>query len=393
MSPLPLVCSLILQRQQVKLPPISKSTILVPTLVPAPPKFLAVPKGYKVDLFAENLRHPRMMAVAPNGDVFVVQTRIEVKTKNHPHEVVVLSEPDANGVPTKRTVWSDKLDMPFGIQFAYGHLYVASTNAIVRWPYQDHQIEAAADPEMILSGIPSNGYRNHWTRNILFSQDRKHLFLTIGSELNLAEEGPRRAVIERYNMDAEGRITGKPMTYATGLRNPIGLATNLNDGRLWANVAERDYKGDNLVPDFLTSIKPGGFYGWPYCYIGQHHDPRMPRKPALEKTAIVPDVLFTAHATPIDVKFLPEGALVALHGSQNRSRLTGYKVVLVPFGKNGKPSGKMRDFVTGWLPAGSNKNIYGRPSGLAVLKDGTILVTDDWAGRIWRIRRDNASSN
>jgi glucose/arabinose dehydrogenase len=380
------------QNQNPRLPAVSKSTILVPKLVPAPESavpgsFLKPAPGYAIESFATGLKHPRMIAIAPNHDVFVVQSRIEVKEKNQPHEVVVLSQFNSQGKPTQRTTWSNELDMPFGIQFGFGHLYVANTGSVVRWRYQNGQIEAQGKPETILDGIPNNGYRNHWTRNILFDAKRQNMYLTIGSELNLAEEGPRRAVIEKYSLDSSGKLQGKPETFATGLRNPIGLALNPTDGRLWTNVAERDYKGDNLVPDFLTSVKRGGFYGWPYCYIGKHHDPKMPRRPELEERAIVPEVLYPAHSTPIDIKFIDQGAVVALHGSQNRSRLNGYKVILIPFDKKGKPSGKPQDLVTGWLPKGSNKAIYGRPAGLAIMADGSILITDDWAGCIWRLHK------
>lgn len=374
--------------QQPKLPPGGKSVIRVPNLIPAPASFLTTAKRYKVDLIAERLNQPRMVAVAPNGDIFVVQTRLERPIKNQPHSVVVLGGFDEMGRPGLSEVWSKDLYLPFGIQFAYGYLYVANTNSVVRWPYKPGQRVAKGKPEVILSGIPSLGeYRNHWTRNILIDQARNTMYLTIGSKENLDQEDSRRAVIERYRLDASGRVVGKGEQYGSGMRNPIGLAINPTTGALWANVAERDYEGDDLVPDFLTSVRKGGFYGWPYCFIGNHHDKKMLHRPELEKTAIIPDVLFQAHSTPIDVKFVGEGAVVALHGSQNRSKLNGYKVVLIPFGKNGKPSGPPEDLVTGWLPKGSNREIYGRPAGLAVLPDGDVLIVDDWGGKIWRLRR------
>ncbi len=366
--------------------PGGKSVIRVPKQIPAPRSFLTGAKGFAVDLFVDNLNQPRKLAIAPNGDVFVVETRLERPIKNQPHEVVVLSGFDKDGRPTRRSSWSKELNYPFGIQFAFGHLYVANTGSIVRWPYAVGQTVAQGKPEVMLDGIPSNGYRNHWTRNILFDSAFKSLYLTIGSVENRDEEGPRRAVIERYKVDGSGRLSS-PEAFATGMRTPIGLAFHPNNGSLWANVAERDYEGDDLVPDFFTSVRPHGFYGWPYSYIGNHHDAKMPRKPELEDTAIVPDVLFGAHSTPIDVLFIKEGAVVTLHGSQNRSRLNGYKVVLIPFGANGKPSGPPQDLVTGWLPKWSNKEIYGRPAGLAIQKDGSILIVDDWGGKIWRLRR------
>lgn len=371
----------------------TKSVIRVPKLFPAPSNFLRAPRGFRVSLYADGLVHPRMMAVAPNGDVFVVETRIELKGKQ-PHRVVVLSDPGRLRRATERSVYSEDVSMPFGIAFAFGHLYVANTGSIVRWPYRVGDRQAPSSPETVLAGIPQDGYRNHWTRNIRFSPDRRTLFLTIGSELNVAEEGPRRAVIEAYDVQTDGRLDGSSrQRFAFGMRNPIGLDINPVSGALWANVAERDYLGDDLVPDYLTSVKRSGFYGWPNYYMGRFHDPRMPVRPALRNRSIAPDVPFLAHSTPIDVRFcvsrsFPSGfrgdAFVTLHGSQNRSKLDGYKVVRVRF-RNGRPTGEIDDFVVGWLPKGSNRKIYGRPAGLAFLPDGSLLVADDWGGRIWRV--------
>lgn len=380
-----------LQTPALAKPYATKSVINIPKLVPAPKSFLKVPKGFKVELYADGLRHPRMMAVAENGDVFVVETRIEVKEKNQPNRVTVLWSSSGSGKPDRKKIYADGLNLPFGIQLGFGHLYVANTGSIVRWPYKTGDREAEGKPEIILSGIPEDGYRNHWTRNIRFSQDWRTLYLTIGSEQNVAAEGERRAVIETYPVDEGGHLGKQRQTLASGMRNPIGLDFNPVTGALWANVAERDYLGDELVPDFLTEVKAGGFYGWPYYYIGPHLDPRMVEIPKLRAKVIRPDVLFLAHTTPIDVKFCRGSwfygdAIVALHGSQNRSRLMGYKVVRVRF-KNGKATGSFEDFVTGWLPKGSNKQIYGRPAGLAFLADGSLLIADDWGGRIWRVSK------
>jgi glucose/arabinose dehydrogenase len=369
------------------LPHGGKSVIRVPKLIEAPEHFLSTAKGFSIDLFADKLNQPRKIAIAPDGNVFVVLTRLERPIKNQPHAVVVLSGFDKAHRPTVRSTWTKDLDYPFGIQFGFGHLYIANTDSIIRWTYAPGQTAPSGKPELILDHIPAKGYRNHWTRNILFDSVFHSLFLTIGSVENLDREDSRRAGIERYQLDPTGRIVGPRESYASGMRNPIGLAIQPGTGRLWANVAERDYEGDDLVPDFLTSVRPHGFYGWPYAYIGNHHDPRMPHKPELERTTIVPDVLFLAHSTPIDVAFIPEGAVVTLHGSQNRSVLDGYKVVLIPFGANHKPSGPPQDLVTGWLPKWSNREIYGRPAGLAVMPDGSILIVDDWGGKIWRLRR------
>lgn len=391
---LPLALLLSHQQNMPQVPKGGPSVIRVPTLKPAPKSFLKAPKGFKVSLYADNLRNPRMMAAAPNGDVFVVETRIEKAIKNMPHQVHVLGKMGSDGKAKDLGVWSDQLNYPFGIRFAFGCLYVANTGSIVRWNYKLGQTRPKEKAETVLSGIPDLGYRNHWTRNILFSHDFKHLFLTIGSEKNLAEEGPRRAAIERYNLDEGGQIIGKGTLFANGLRNPIGLATNPRNNELWTAVNERDYQGDDLVPDFATSVKEGGFYGWPYYYIGGHRDTRMPNKPALKDKVLVPSVLFTAHTAPIDLTFAsstmfpPEynGDLyVTQHGSQNRSKMVGYKIVRIRMDAKGKPTGKVEDFVTGWLPPGSNKEIYGRPAGLCFLPDGSMLVADDWAGKIWRI--------
>ena len=376
------------------LPSPSKSVILVPKLVPFSAPFLRVPKGYGVNLFAEGLKAVRMIAVAPNDDVFVVQTRIEVKDPYLPHQVTVLWDADKDGVAEGRQLWSDKLNLPFGIQFAYGHLYVSNTGSIVRWPYKDGDREAKSDPEMILDGIPQNGYRNHWTRNILFDEPANKLYLTIGSELNVAVEGERRAVVEAYNLDSDGKVKGEKTLYADGMRNPIGLAFNPKNHQLFVNVVERDYLGDGLPPDFTTSINQGDYFGWPYTYLGRHKDPRI-KVPAPKTAVKIPDFILLAHSTPIDIKFVtsamfPElagDALVTLHGSQNRSKLNGYKVIRLKFNAKGEPTGQREDFITGWLPKGSNKEIYGRPAGMAFLHDGSLLIADDWGGRIWRVSR------
>ena len=379
------------------LPPPSKSVILVPKLVPFSSPFLKVPNGYRVNLFAEGLKAVRMIAVAPNDDVFVVQTRIEVKDAHLPHQVSVLWDADKDGVAEGRKLWSDKLFMPFGIQFAFGHLYVANTGSVVRWPYADGQRESGGEPEMVLDGIPQNGYRNHWTRNILFDEPANKLYLTIGSEQNVAVEGERRAVVEAYDVDVNGLIKGDKTLFASGMRNPIGLAFQPKTHRLFANVVERDYLGDGLPPDFTTSISQGDYFGWPYTYLGLHKDPRI-KVPAPDTPVKVPDFILQAHSTPIDIKFVdspmfPElagDALVTLHGSQNRSRLNGYQVIRLKFNSKGEPTGQFETFISGWLPNGSNKEIYGRPAGMAFLHDGSLLIADDWGGRIWRVSRDKS---
>ena len=391
---LPLFFLVLREPDRTKLPAPSKSVILVPKLVPFTKPFLKVPKGYQVNLYAEGLKAVRMIAVAPNDDVFVVQTRIEVKDPHLPHQVTGLWDSKRTGVADNRKLWSDKLNLPFGIQFAYGHLYVSNTGSIVRWPYVSGERSTSGEPETILDGIPQNGYRNHWTRNILFDESANKLYLTIGSEQNVAVEGERRAIVESYDIDLEGKITGSKNLYANGMRNPIGLAFNPKNHQLFVNVVERDYLGDGIPPDFSTSINQGDYFGWPYTYLGKHKDPRI-KVPAPNHTVKIPDFILQAHSTPIDIKFVtspmfPElagDALVSLHGSQNRSKLNGYKIIRLKFNSKGEPSGQFEDFISGWLPDGSNKEIYGRPAGLAFLHDGSLLIADDWGGRIWRVSR------
>lgn len=376
------------------LPEPSKSVILVPKLVPFSSPFLNLPAGYRAEVFADGLKAIRMIAVAPNDDVFVVQTRIEVKDAHLPHQIQVLWDSDKDGRADGRQLWSDKLNMPFGIQFAYGHLYVANTGSIVRWPYKDGQREPESPPETVLDGIPQNGYRNHWTRNILVDEPANLLYLTIGSEENVAIESERRAVIEQYDLDSSGTIVGDRKLFASGMRNPVGLALNPKTHKLYANVIERDCMGDDLPPDFTTSISEGDNYGWPYYYIGHHRDPRIKQEPPTHRIRI-PDFILDAHVSPIDIKFVespmfPElagDALVTLHGTQNRSRLNGYSIIRLKFDKEGRPTGEWETFISGWLPSHSNKEIYGRPAGMAFLHDGSLLIADDWGGKIWRVFR------
>lgn len=371
-----------------------KSVIKVPVLHTAPASFLKAPKGYKVTLFADNLKQVRMMAVAPNGDVFAVQTRIEKKGVTHPHQVTVLWDTNRDGAADQRELWSDHLDLPFGIQFGFGHLYVANTGSVVRWPYQLGQRTAVDAPETVISNIPDLGYRNHWTRNIFIDGPKRLLYLTIGSKDNVAVEPSNRGVVQKFAIDDRGSVVGKPITVASGMRNPIGLDQHPVTRQLYVNVVERDYLGDHVPDDFVTRVRDGGFYGWPYFYDVSRVDKRVPRRPDLAKKVLRPDFRLDAHVSPIDLKFSKGGqmsafygdAFVALHGSQNRSVLNGYKVVRLRF-RNGKPTGEYEDFVTGWLPSRSGVKIYGRPSGLAILPDGSLLIADDWGGKIWRVSR------
>ena len=358
-----------------------KSVIRVPRQIETPPTdFLKGGKG--VTLVAEGLENPRWLSVAPNGDIFVVESRLEVKKTKQPNRVIVLRDTNGDGKTDQKSLYADNLYRPFGIAFHRDFLYVANTGSVVRWPYKVGDLVARQPAETVISDIPEIGMRQHWTRNLAFSPDGKWLYVTIGSKENAAIEESPRASIVRYTLDPSGKPIGKLAIFASGLRNPIGMAFHPKTKALWAVVSERDYLGDELVPDFLTEIKEGGFYGWPYYYLGPHHDPRLPERPDLKKRTLIPDVLIPAHSAPLGLVFDKDGsAYVALHGSQNRSRFTGYKIIKVPAGTK-----KPEDFVTGWLKNPNENAVNGRPAGLAWDKDGSLLIADDWAGRIWRVK-------
>ena len=346
---------------------------------------LFVPKGFKVNVFAEGgFRYPRWMALAPNGDVFLADS--------YANSIIVLRDKDKDGVAEERFVFSDKLAQPFGMAFHKGWFYVANTNSIVRFTYKPGQTAAEGEPEKLVELTPG-GYNQHWTRNILFSPDGTKMFVSIGSATNVSvETDPRRAAISVYDPDGKNH-----RIFASGLRNPIGLAWNPKTGELWTAVNERDGLGDDLVPDYTTSVKEGGFYGWPYSYIGQNEDPRRKgENPELVKRAIVPDVLFTSHVAALGIQFytgkmFPKeylgDAFVAFHGSWNRQKLSGYTIVRIKFDDKGKLEGNSyEDFVSGWLPDENSNEVWGRPVGLLVAPDGSLLIADDGGRKIWRVR-------
>lgn len=369
-----------------KLPPpfATSSAFRSSKVIAQPPDArLFLPKGFKINVFAEGgFTYPRWMALAPNGDVFLADSRANT--------IYVLRDTDADGRADNRWVWSSKLSQPFGMAFHDGWFYVANTDSIVRFRYKSGQTTADGEPEKLVELTPG-GYNQHWTRNIIFSPDGKKLFVSIGSATNVdVEADPRRAAISVYDPDGKNH-----RIYASGLRNPIGLAWNPKTGELWTAVNERDGLGDDLVPDYATAVREGGFYGWPYSYIGQNEDPRRKgERPDLVKKAIVPDVLFTSHSAALGIVFytgamFPEeyrgDAFVAFHGSWNRHKLTGYKVVRIKF-RDGKLVGNQyEDFVWGWLPNEDSNEVWGRPVGLLVAADGSLLIADDGAKKIWRV--------
>jgi glucose/arabinose dehydrogenase len=341
---------------------------------------LKVPAGFSVSLYADNLEGPRTMLYAPNGDLFVAQSRAA--------SVIVLRDTNNDGIPDMRIVYAKGLQGVFGMAFHDGYLYLGRTDSVVRYKYKDGDTQAQGTPEKIVD-LPHGG---HNTRNIMFSRDGKKMYVAVGSASNKSDgEDPRRAAVNEYNADGTGQ-----RVYASGLRNPVALTLQPGTDTLWVSVNERDTLGDDLVPDYITSIKDNGFYGWPYSYIGSNYDPEHKgKRPDLVQRAIVPDVLLPAHSAAVGLAFytgtqFPQhyrnGAFVGLHGSWNRSKLSGYRVAFVPF-QNGKPSGPPEDFLTGWiLNDGTPGTTWGRPVSPFVAKDGSLLVSDDGSNKIWRVR-------
>lgn len=354
-----------------------------PRVIPRPAGAeLSLPPGFEVSTYAEGgFRRPRWMALAPNGDVFVADSEAG--------SIIVLRDANRDGVAEERFTFATGLKQPFGMAFWRDYFYVGNTDAVVRFRYQSGQTAAAGAPEKI-ADLPGKGYREHWTRNVIFNAEGTKIYVTVGSESNVSvEPEPMRAAIMEYNPDGTGK-----RIIASGVRNPIGLAFNPLTRKLWAAVQERDRLGDDLVPDYVTEIKDGGFYGWPYAYVGRNVDPRRKgeREDLVAKT-IVPDVLLEAHSAVLGLvfyegKMFPEeyrgSAFAALHGSWNRSRRTGYKIISIPF-KNGRLQGGYEDFLTGWMLGEDKREVWGRPVGLLVLPDGSMLITDDGANKIWRV--------
>lgn len=344
--------------------------------------------GFKVERYAEALDHPRWAYVGPNGDVFVAESN----TKNSANRITLFRDSTGNGQPNVRKAFAENLNSPLGMLIHEGFFYIANTDGLYRWPYEEGQESIDGDGEKLLD-LPAGGYNHHWTRNVIASKDGSKLYVTVGSASNVGEYGmdeeKRRAAILEINPDGSGE-----RIFASGLRNPVGLDWNPVTGELWTAVNERDKLGDNLVPDYLTSVKEGGFYGWPFSYFGQVKDPRWSEDPHDELVAksIIPDVPVGNHTASLGLAFytgdqFPEkfknGAFVGQHGSWNRSKFSGYKVLFVPF-ENGKP-GQPEDFLTGFIADEDGSKVYGRPVGVTVLPDGSLLVMDDESNVIWRV--------
>jgi glucose/arabinose dehydrogenase len=341
---------------------------------------LTVPNGFQISVYAEGeLQQPRGLLQAPNGDVFV--------SESQPNRISILRDANNDGKVDERFVFATGLSRPFGLALWRDYLYVGNQNSIVRFKYKPGQTKADGEPEKLVD-LPAGP--GHWTRNVIFNQAGTKMYVAVGSASNVnAGEPPIRAAISEFNPDGTGH-----RIYASGTRNPVGLAWNPTTKQLWTAVEERDLIGDDLVPEYVTSIKDGGFYGWPYSYLGQNEDPRRKgEQPDLVKKAIVPDVLIQAHSAVLGMLFY-EGkmfpsdfqgdAFVALHGSWNRTSRTGYKIIRIKF-KNGKPVGGYDDFVTGWMLGEDKPEVWGRPVGVLVLKDGSMLITDDGGNKVWRV--------
>jgi glucose/arabinose dehydrogenase len=361
-------------------PPFASKSATNPAEEGKPPKgFLpTVPEGFKINIFAADFKGPRWMVPAPNGDIFLADTAAG--------KVVVLRDPQHTGSAQQNEVFVSGLREPYGIVFHDEYVYVGDTDALLRFKYDAKTSKRQSEAEHLMD-LPTGG---HSTRSLSLSPDGKHLLVGVGSASNIdIESDTRRAAITICDLDGKNA-----RLYATGIRNPTGIGLEPKTGILWTSVNERDGLGNDLPPDYFTSVTDGAFFGWPYSYIGNNVDPRVkPQKPELTAKAIVPDVLLGAHRAPLQFAFyngdqFPTsyhgGAFVAEHGSWNRSPRAGYQVVFVPF-KDGKPSGDPTPFLTGLVPDPNKSEVYGRPVGVAVTTDGSLLVSDDMAGTVYRI--------
>jgi glucose/arabinose dehydrogenase/cytochrome c2 len=384
-----------------------------PQVVAAPTNAtLSVPPGFSVKLFAKGLRNPRLMRTAPNGDVFIAETG--------PGRIRVIRTADGADAPTENTIFAEGLKGPFGISFyppgdKPEWIYVANRNSVVRFAFHNGDLQTNSEAQVIVPKL-SETTSGHTTRDVVFSKDGKRMFITVGSGSNVAEGMDKKTPDEIKAWEKENGLGAawgseehraqilvtdpeahQPLhAYATGVRNGVGMAINPVTGDLWVSTNERDGLGDGLVPDYVTRIKEGGYYGWPWYYMGNNEDPRHAgARPDLAGKAIVPDVLEAAHSASLQMTFYTAtsgvaafpvdyrgDAFVALHGSWNRGVRTGYKIIRVLL-KNGVPSGQYDDFLTGFVV--DNRSVWGRPVGVTVAHDGALLITEDGNGTVWRI--------
>jgi len=372
------------------------------------------PAGFTVTKYAEDFDNPRWMYVVSNGDVLVAESNSNYSIpkqvgaaiigagksnnlNNSADVITILRDTDKDGKPDFRAKLLTKengLNQPFGMLVIGNWFYVANTDALLRFPYDATENKITGEAQKLVD-LPAGKHNRHWTRNIIANADNSKIYIAVGSGSNVAENGIEadsgKAAIYEINPDGTGL-----KLYAFGLRNPVGMDWAPGTNTLWTTVNERDELGNNLVPDYLTSVKEGGFYGWPYSYWGNHVDPRIKKedaKPELVKKTIVPDVDLGPHTASLGLAFYTakafpakyrNGAFIAQHGSWNRDPISGYKVVFVPF-KDGKPTGKYEDFLTGFVVDPKKNEVRGRPVGITIMPDGSMLVTDDKTNTIWRI--------
>jgi glucose/arabinose dehydrogenase len=347
-----------------------------------------VPEGFKIDQLATGLENPRAIATAPNGDLFLAESA--------PGRIRVVRGFTSDGKLQTNEVFASGLTMPYGIAFYPPgpnpqYVYIGNTNSVVRFPYQNGDLKARGPVETIVAKIPggSSYGGGHWTRSLAFSNDGKKLYVAVGSRANVADDEAEtnRADVLEFNPDGSGQ-----RIYAYGIRNASGLTVHPKTGQLWVAVNERDALGDNLVPDYVTHIVDGGFYGWPWYYTGPNQDPRFAGKhPELKEKVLVPDVLLQSHSAPLSLAFYDGkqfpaeyrgDVFVTSHGSWNRAHRTGYKIVRIST-PNGKATGEYEDFVTGFVK--DDANVWGRPVGVTVAGDGSLVFTDDGSNSIWRV--------
>ncbi|RZM19033.1 MAG: sorbosone dehydrogenase family protein [Pedobacter sp.] len=369
----------------------------------------AAPAGFTVTRFAEGIKSPRNMIQGDNGDIFVVLSNSERSTadkiKNDlsgksdaevggksANRIILYRDANKDGIPETSSVFLTNLNQPYGMLIIKDKFYVANTDGLYVYPYKAGDTKITQPGKKILS-LPAGGYNNHWTRNLITNKDQSKIYISVGSGSNVGENGMenevRRANILEVNPDGSGE-----KIYAAGLRNPVGMSWNPTTGDLWTVVNERDELGDDLVPDYLTSVKRDAFYGWPYAYFGKNEDPRRKgEKPDLVAKTIVPDVPLGSHTASLGLTFytgaqFPEtyknGAFIGQHGSWNHSTLVGYQVAFVPF-KDGKASGSYQPFLTGFIADEAKGDVYGRPVGILQIADGSLLVADDVSGIVWRV--------
>ena len=359
------------------------SAVNPPTRIPRPADARPeVPPGFAVNLFAADLNHARWMTVAENGDVLLAEPR--------PGKITLLRDADGDGAAEVRAVYAEGLDRPHGLAIRDGHLYVGTPTQIVRFAYRAGDEHAASPPEPVTARGALGDGQGHSTRNLAFSADGASLLIAVGSRGNAAIEAAPRATVQALDLDQ-----GSMRTVAAGLRNPVGIVVHPATGEIYVVVNERDGLGDGLVPDYLTHLEPGAFYGWPFAYIGPNPDPRFgTARPDLVAQTRIPDVLFQSHSAPLglviyDAEQFPADyrgdAFVALHGSWNAAAPVGYMIARVPF-EDGRPVGHYESFVTGFWAAGERTaRVWGRPAGLAVAADGALLIADDVGQVIWRV--------